>query len=246
MIPLQDSLPRRTVPVVTWGLIAVNTLVFLLETALPEPTRELVIQYLGLVPARLTDPVWAAAHGYPPGAYLTLFTHLFLHGGWVHILGNMWTLWIFGDNVEDRMGHLRFLIFYFLCGFVAALVHVHMYPHSTIPTIGASGAISGVLGAYLLMFPAARIVVMIPIFIFPFIFEVPAVFFLVYWYLLQVFSGTLSLALPEPVIEVAWWAHVGGFLAGMFLHRFFCLRGRCYYRDEEIPGVVSYFDRINR
>ncbi len=248
MIPLQDILPRRTVPVVTWGLIALNTLVFLLEVLLPETGRELLFQYLGLIPARITDPEWARMHGFPPGAYLTFLTHLFLHGGWVHFLGNMWTLWIFGDNVEDRLGHVRFLLFYLLCGLAAALVHIYFHPHSTIPTIGASGAISGVLGAYFVMFPLARVIVMIPIFIFPFFFEVPAVLYLGYWYLIQIFSGTLSLALPGHVGGVAWWAHVGGFLAGVLTHRLFCSRRGCYYRDEEVPWgtVISYLDRINR
>jgi len=248
MIPLQDILPRRRVPIVTWGIIAANTLVFVLEILLPEGARDLLFHYLGLVPARITDPTWARLHGFPPGAYLTFLTHLFLHGGWVHFLGNMWTLWIFGDNVEDRLGHFRFLMFYLLCGIAAALVQVYMHPHSPIPTIGASGAISGVLGAYLVMFPLARVVVLVPVFFIPLFFEIPAVLYLGYWYLLQVFSGTLSLALPEPVGGVAWWAHVGGFLAGVITHRLFLPRERYLWRDEELPwgNVVSYLDRINR
>jgi len=248
MIPLQDILPRRRIPIVTWALIGVNTLVFLFEIALPHSTREVLFQYFGLIPARITSSEWAELHGFPPGAYFTFLTHLFLHGGWVHFLGNMWTLWIFGDNVEDRMGHLRFFIFYILCGIAAALVHILIHPLSPIPTIGASGAISGVLGAYLVMFPLARIIVMVPIFIFPFFFEIPAVIYLGYWYLIQIFSGTLSLALPGEVGGVAWWAHVGGFLAGVLTHRLFCEKGCSYFKDEEIPWgpVVSYFDRLNR
>ncbi len=248
MIPLHDVLPRKSVPVVTWGLIAANALVFLLELSLPQHARDLLFHYLGLIPARITNPSWAEAQGFPPGAYLTFFTHLFLHGGWVHFIGNMWTLWIFGDNVEDRMGHFRFFVFYIACGLVAALVHIYVNPTSTIPTIGASGAISGVLGAYLIMFPFARVIVMIPILFIPFFFEVPAVFYLGYWYLIQVFSGTLSLALPGEVGGVAWWAHIGGFVGGLLLHRFFCLRKTCYYEDEKTPWgpVVSYLDKINR
>jgi len=248
MIPLQDILPRRTVPLVTWGLIAVNTLVFLFEIALPQPQRELFFHYLGLIPARITDPEWAKLHGFPPGAYLTFFTHLFLHGGWVHFLGNMWTLWIFGDNVEDRLGHVRFLFFYLFCGIAAALVHIYIHPLSTVPTIGASGAISGVLGAYFVMFPLARVIVMVPIFIIPFFFEIPAIVYLGYWYLIQIFSGTLSLALPGEVGGVAWWAHVGGFLAGVLTHRLFYQKRRSYFKDEEVPWgtVISYIDRINR
>ncbi|RUM89868.1 MAG: rhomboid family intramembrane serine protease [Thermodesulfatator sp.] len=248
MIPLQDVLPRRTVPLATWGIIVVNAVVFLLEVSLPPPTREVLFHYLGLIPARITHPGWAAAHGFPPGAYLTFLTHLFLHGGWVHFLGNMWTLWIFGDNVEDRLGHLRFLIFYLLCGVAAALTHIFMHPDSTVPTIGASGAISGVLGAYFVMFPLARVIVLVPIFFFPFFLEVPALLYLGYWYLLQVFSGTLSLALPGEIGGVAWWAHAGGFLTGVLTHRLFCRRPHGYFKDEEVPWgpVLSYLDRLNR
>jgi membrane associated rhomboid family serine protease len=147
----------------------------------------------------------------------------------------MWTLWIFGDNVEDRMGPVRFLIFYLLCGFAAGIVHWYTNPDSTIPTVGASGAIAGVLGAYFFLFPASRVVVLFPILFIPFFFELPAVTYLAFWALSQVFSGTLALADPREVGGVAWWAHVGGFISGLVLHFFFVRRGRAYRtpsRDE--------------
>ena len=146
---------------------------------------------------------------------------MFLHGGWLHIISNMWTLYIFGDNVEDRMGTMRYLIFYFICGLAAGLVHVFTNLNSTIPTVGASGAIAGVLGAYFLLYPNARVITLIPIFFFPLFVELPAITYLGIWILTQIFSGVLSLGLPEDVGGVAFWAHVGGFIAGVMLHWLF-------------------------
>jgi len=224
MFPIQDSVPSRSVPVVTRGLILINVVVFFFELSL---SRESIIQlfYLfGVVPARFTDPEWAASIGFPIGSYWSLLTHQFLHGGWLHIAANMWTLWIFGDNVEDRMGPLRFIIFYLVCGVLAALTQVLVTPDATIPSVGASGAIAGILGAYLLFFPTARLIVLIPILFFPFFFELPAVIFLVLWFLIQLFSGTAMLASPQQVGGIAFWAHIGGFIAGMLLCRFFVRR----------------------
>jgi membrane associated rhomboid family serine protease len=224
MFPIQDSVPSRSVPVVTRALILINVVVFFFELSL---SRESIIQlfYLfGVVPARFTDPEWAASIGFPIGSYLSLLTHQFLHGGWLHIVANMWTLWIFGDNVEDRMGPLRFIIFYLVCGVLAALTQVLVTPDATIPSVGASGAIAGVLGAYLLFFPTARLIVLIPILFFPFFFELPAVIFLVFWFFIQLFSGTAMLASPQQVGGIAFWAHIGGFIAGMLLCIFFVRR----------------------
>jgi membrane associated rhomboid family serine protease len=224
MFPIQDSVPSRSVPVVTRALILINVVVFFFELSL---SRESIIQlfYLfGVVPARFTDPEWAASIGFPIGSYWSLLTHQFLHGGWLHIVANMWTLWIFGDNVEDRMGPLRFIIFYLVCGVLAALTQVLVTPDATIPSVGASGAIAGVLGAYLLFFPTARLIVLIPILFFPFFFELPAVIFLVLWFFIQLFSGTAMLARPQQVGGIAFWAHIGGFIAGMLLCRFFVRR----------------------
>jgi membrane associated rhomboid family serine protease len=224
MFPIQDSVPSRSVPVVTRALILINVVVFFFELIL---SRESIIQlfYLfGVVPARFTDPEWAASIGFPIGSYWSLLTHQFLHGGWLHIVANMWTLWIFGDNVEDRMGPLRFIIFYLVCGVLAALTQVLVTPDATIPSVGASGAIAGILGAYLLFFPTARLIVLIPILFFPFFFELPAVIFLVFWFFIQLFSGTAILASPQQVGGIAFWAHIGGFIAGMLLCRFFVRR----------------------
>ncbi len=246
MFPIQDSAPRRGVPLATYFLIAVNVAIFLVEVSLPKELLQQIVFYLGVVPARYTGGLNDVGPGLK---YLALFTSLFLHGSWIHLFGNMWTLWIFGDNVEDRMGSSRFLAFYILCGLAASFTHIYFHPTSTVPTIGASGAISGVLGAYYALFPLARVIVMIPVFIFPFFFELPAVFYLAWWFFLQVFSGTLSIVHGEIVGGVAWWAHAGGFVAGLLLHRFFCKRGfRKYFFDEYRPwGVLAlYQNKTNR
>jgi len=240
MIPIQDIVPRRRTPIVTVSLILINIAVFLFEASLPPEILQALTFHLGVVPARYTHPDWAMAHTLAGFPFLAFFTAMFLHGGWVHLIGNMWTLWIFGDNVEDRMGHGRFLVFYLLCGLAAEIFHVWMHPDSPIPVIGASGAISGVLGAYYALFPLARIIVMVPIFIFPFFFEMPALLYIGYWYLMQLFSGALSIVHGTAVGGVAWWAHVGGFMAGLLLHRLFCLRKRRYYQDEEVPWGVLF------
>jgi len=235
MFPVQDSVPSRTVPVVTRALILINALVFFFELALPQPTLEQLFYLFGMVPARFTHPDWAEWAGFPVDTWWPLLTHQFLHGGWLHIISNMWTLWIFGDNVEDRMGHGRFAVFYLVCGVVAGLTHMLSNPGSTVPSVGASGAIAGVLGAYLLLYPTARLVVLLPILFFPFFFEVPAVVYLGVWFISQLFSGTLALANPEQVGGIAFWAHIGGFVAGMLLCPLFVwrLRARRKFQPDE-------------
>jgi rhomboid family protein len=146
VFPIQDSVPSRSVPVVTRALILVNVVVFFFELGLSDYGLEQVFYLFGIVPARFTHPDWAVSVGFPAESYLSLLTHQFLHGGWLHIISNMWTLWIFGDNVEDRMGPVRFAIFYLACGVLAALTHVLSSPNSTVPSVGASGAIAGVSG----------------------------------------------------------------------------------------------------
>jgi membrane associated rhomboid family serine protease len=232
MFPIQDSVPRRSVPVVTRALILINALVFFFELMLPRHGVEQIFYLFGIVPARLTHPDWAAYVGFPAHSYWTLLTHQFLHGGWLHIIVNMWTLWIFGDNVEDRMGPLRFAIFYLTCGVLAGITQVLANPDSTVPSVGASGAIAGVLGAYVLLFPTARLIVMFPIFFFPLFFDVPAVLYLVLWFLIQLFSGAAALAGPQEVGGIAFWAHIGGFVSGMLLCRLFLRRGRQMQPDE--------------
>jgi len=232
MFPIRDTIPSRNPPVAVWLLILVNSVVFLFELAMPEPALRQFFHLFGIVPARYAHPDWALWAGFPADDYWPFLTSMFLHGGFMHIIGNMWTLWIFGDNVEDRMGPARFLVFYLLCGLAAGLVHWLTNPDSTIPTVGASGAIAGVMGAYFFLFPYSRVVVLVPVFFFPFFFELPAVTYLGFWALSQVFSGTLSLAGPASVGGVAWWAHVGGFMAGILLHFFFVKRRDAYRRPS--------------
>ena len=217
MFPIKDSIPSRSVPVATRALILLNVVVFFFELGLSNESLERVAYLFGLVAARFTHPGWAESVGLPVGDYWPILTHQFLHGGWLHIFANMWTLWIFGDNVEDRMGPVRFTIFYLVCGSIAGLTQVLTNPDSTLPSLGASGAIAGVLGAYFLFYPTARLIVLFPIFFFPFFFEVPAVFYLAIWFFAQLFSGTLALAGPPQVGGIAWWAHIGGFVSGMLL-----------------------------
>ncbi len=248
MFPIQDSAPRRRTPIATYLLIGINVVVFLLEVILPPHILQAIVYYFGVVPVRYTYPS-VAKHFVPGLKYLDFITCMFLHGGWMHLFGNMWTLWIFGDNVEDRMGSIRFLFFYLTCGIIASLFHIYMHPRSFVPIIGASGAISGVLGAYYVLFPLSRIIVMVPILFFPFFFEMLAVFYLAWWFIIQLLSGTFSIVHQQIAGGVAWWAHVGGFLAGIFLHRFFCIGSdNRSYKDESTPwGVIPLIhERSNR
>ncbi|MCL4830615.1 MAG: rhomboid family intramembrane serine protease [Caldilinea sp.] len=227
MFPLRDTVQARSLPLMNWALIAVNVLIFVL--LLSGPRAELWITRYGMVPAQIFST---------PTAWLTVVTSMFLHGGLFHLISNMWALYIFGDNVEDRMGPTRFLVFYLLCGAAAAVVHILMNPNSTIPTVGASGAISGVMGAYLVLFPYSRVITLIPFFFFPYFFEVPALFFIGLWFGGQLVNALLTSALAPPDIGgVAWWAHVGGFVAGIVLVRLFVVRRyvRRSYIDEYYP-----------
>jgi len=215
VIPLRDSVPSRSQPVVTWVLITINACVFFNELALG-PGLDGFLQTWGFVPARYfflaaTDP------GNWVGRALPLVTSMFLHGGWAHLIGNMLYLWIFGDNVEDRLGHVRYLAFYLLVGVAAGLAQAYLYPESSVPTVGASGAISGVLGAYLVLFPYARVLTLVPFLLFFPVVELPAVLYLGFWFLMQLLNGTLALGLAGEGGGVAWWAHVGGFVVGMAL-----------------------------
>jgi len=214
MFPIRDTIRSRHLPWMTWLLIAMNAFVFFMELSTTRPAVEEAFYLFGIVPARFTHPDWAASVGFP-ATYWPFLTSMFLHGGWLHVIGNMWMLWIFGDNVEDRMGPLRFLLFYLSCGVAAGLVHLATNTSSTVPAVGASGAIAGVMAAYFLLFPHARILAMLPIFFWPVFFEVPAFLYLGFWFLTQFFSGSLALAAPSQVSGIAWWAHIGGFAAGI-------------------------------
>lgn len=241
MIPLQDTIPSHRFPFANWALILINAAVFLLEISLPEYKLELLIRVFGLIPARLTDPAWAEWMGLPH-SYLPLLTNMFLHSGWGHFIGNMWTLYIFGDNVEDRMGSLRYVVFYLLCGVIASAVHVVLYPNSTVPAIGASGAISGVMAAYMFMFPRSRIVFFLPIFFLPYFFELPALLYIGTWFIGQLISGITVLAITERASGIAFWAHIGGFAAGAVLHRAFVKwHYRPVFRDEFVRSYHNYW-----
>jgi membrane associated rhomboid family serine protease len=236
VFPLQDNIPRRHLPVITWMIILANGLVFAFELALPPEVLERFIYHFGLVPARFTHEAWGTSLMVTAHSLWPFFTSMFLHGGWLHIIFNMWALWIFGDNVEDRLGHGRFLIFYLLCGVIAAVVQTLTSLSSIVPTIGASGAIAGVLGAYFVLFPRAQVIAVFPILFIPLFFPLPAPVFIGIWFMLQFVSGTLSLASSASAAGgIAWWAHVGGFLAGVVLHRLFLVRQparRRVYPDE--------------
>ena len=212
MLPLRDINPRRTTPVVNVLLIIANIWMFFWEVSLG-PNIEPALAQVAFIPARF----WT--YGPSLAELIRIFWSMFLHGGWLHLGGNMLYLWIFGDNVEDRLGHFKYILFYLLCGLIATFTHAFFNPNSRMPSIGASGAIAGVLGAYLLMFPKARVVTLIPIIIFFTIREIPAVIVLGLWFVLQLFVGVESLGIPEAQNAggVAYFAHIGGFAAGMLL-----------------------------
>jgi membrane associated rhomboid family serine protease len=200
MFPLSDVIPSRTFPIATITLIVINALVFLYEATLPDPLlRRFVAQY-GLIPAYFS---WGA-----------VLTSMFLHGGWLHVIGNMLYLWIFGDNVEDRLGHVGYVVFYLAAGTTAALLQVMMAPGSMVPMVGASGAIAGVMGAYFVLYPQSRVLTAVLIFFYLELIEIPAIFFLGIWFLMQLFSGVGSIGAAADTGGVAFWAHVGGFVAG--------------------------------
>lgn len=224
MIPLRDINPTRRFPLVTVLLIAANVLVFVFELALPSD-RALTrfIYTMGVIP-------YDIVHNLNPALSLTLITSMFLHGGFVHIIGNMLYLWIFGNNVEDNMGSWRFSVFYLLCGLSASAAQIAVAPNSRIPTIGASGAIAGVLGAYLLLFPHAQVETLVTLGYFIRIVRLPAVLVLSFWIVIQLFSGFASLGVPQ-VGGVAWFAHIGGFMAGVLLVNIFRRRERYWYED---------------
>ncbi len=216
MIPLRDTIPSQTYPIVTYTLIGINIAVYLIQLSKGPAMAEFVYTY-GLVPARFTDA--GIRSEFPLIAHLTaMVSFMFLHGGFWHILGNMWTLYIFGDNVEDRLGSFSYLVFYLAAGFVSGILHLFLNLDSNIPTIGASGAIAGVMGAYFILYPRARIITLIPIFIFPLIIEIPAFFFLGFWFFLQVLNAAATSGF---VSGIAWWAHIGGFVFGVVFLQYF-------------------------
>jgi hypothetical protein len=222
MIPLRDINRSETFPLINYLLIAANVIVFFIELSQGRGGFERFVYTYGLVPARYSDPQIAAyfSAGQQAVAFLTF---MFLHGGFLHLLGNMWSLFIFGDNVEDRLGHLRYLAFYLLCGLASGVFQLVMHWGSPIPTIGASGAISGVMGAYFILYPGARILTLVPIFFFFQLIEVPAFFFIGIWFVLQFLNAAWS---SGQAGGIAWWAHIGGFIFGIAFLKLF----------ERLPG----------
>lgn len=222
MFPLRDSTPSKHFPFITVLLIIINTLVFIYTLSLGIQGMKEAFYIFGLVPAYYSHPSGA------PIGYLSFITSTFLHGGWMHLIGNMWILWLFGDNVEDHMGSGRFLLFYLVCGIAAGLTHYYVNPSSSLPVVGASGAVAGVMGAYFLMFKHARILTYVPPF---FLFTVPAWVYLGFWAASQLWSGATELAFST-YGQIAFWAHIGGFAAGMILHSFFIKREQTGFFPE--------------
>lgn len=214
MIPLRALLFRQSAPVTTILLITVNVLCFLYEMAMPLYMRDRFIAHYALIPDQLR--------------FATLITSMFLHGGWLHLIGNMWFLWVFGSHIEDAMGSAKFLIFYLISGVASAAVQFLTSLGSPVPTIGASGAIAGVMGAFLILYPRVRVVTLIFILIFVTTIDIPAAFMLIYWFALQLLSGLGSLTSVSQAQGIAWFAHVGGFVAGIFLVRMFAGNRRRY------------------
>jgi membrane associated rhomboid family serine protease len=221
MIPIRHTVPTKTTPIVNRAIVIANGIVFLAQILMGERTESL-INIFGFIPARLMNP---AAYGYSTfEVTVTLVTSLFLHGGFVHLIGNMIYLWVFGGAVEDLFGHVRYFLFYILCGAIGSLTHTLILPHSTVPSIGASGSIAGVLGAFLVLRPRARIVTLFPLVVYWAMAEIRAALFLPVWFAMQFMNGFLSLAAAahtEEVSGIAWWAHVGGFLFGAIVAGFY-------------------------
>ena len=222
MIPIRDDTPRFSTPYVTYFLIALNTVIFLWEWSVGlESQQELnaLIFQFGVVPRHVTAALEATGNVSLADAFLPILTSMFLHGSWLHIIGNMWVLWIFGDNIEDYLGHFPYLIFYLVCGIAASVAHILLNLESRVPSVGASGAIAGVMGAYFVLYPRARVLTIVPLIIFFTFWWLPAWIVLGYWFLLQLLSGAAtSIAVTgQSGPGIAFWAHVGGFVTGILL-----------------------------
>jgi membrane associated rhomboid family serine protease len=226
MLPIRDDQPRYSTPFVTWFLIGLNLVIFFFEWALDPRSLNLVIHQFGVVPYHLAVFLGGSNRYSLAAIVLPFFTSMFLHGSWMHVIGNMWFLYIFGDNVEDYLGHFKYLVFYILTGLIAMVTQVAINMHSTLPTVGASGAIAGVLGAYFVLYPRARVLT----WFFVFVMWVPASIILGYWFVLNFLSGTATaLAVQgQNMGGVAFWAHVGGFISGALLVKVFGERGLRY------------------
>lgn len=261
MLPLRDNIPSRTTPLVNYAIIGCCTLVFLMQLG-ERPGQPSLVERYGMIPARVRDPsarieipeqqLVRTLRGVevretlrpaaPPAVpvWLTLLTCTFLHGGWMHFLGNMWFLYIFGDNVEDRLGHGKFLLCYVGWGVAASAAHLVTNASSPIPTIGASGAIAGVMGAYFLLYPRAMVLTLVPIFFFLEIVVLPAPLFLGIWFVLQFFQGAFAI-LTTQATGVAWWAHIGGFAAGAAV---VWILGQTHHLRPRVATVLPNTDHV--
>jgi len=224
MIPIRDDTPRYSTPAVTYFLIALNVVVFLFELSLPPAARNTLMFQFGFVPSHITGLLGGVPTSSVGGAFVPIFSSMFLHASWLHLIANMWVLWIFGDNIEDYLGHFRYLLFYLLSGLGAAVVHTALNLGSSVPSVGASGAIAGVMGAYFVLYPRARVLT-----IGFFIGWFPAWIVLGYWFVVQFLSGTATrVAYSNETGGVAFWAHVGGFITGIVLVKLIPARVRQY------------------
>lgn len=224
MIPIRDDVPRSSTPFINYFLIAANVLVFLFEVSLDPQSRAAFIYQFGVVPLDVNSGLFGTAH--LDAAAMPILTSMFLHASWLHLIANMWVLWIFGDNIEDYLGHFRYLLFYLISGVGAALLHIAFNQGSRIPSVGASGAIAGIMGAFFLLFPSARVLTLVPFFVFFFMW-MPAWIVLGYWFVAQFLSGAAtSITQTSASGGVAFWAHVGGFIVGATLIRLFPQRPR--------------------
>jgi membrane associated rhomboid family serine protease len=230
MIPIRDDTPRFSTPFVTYFIIALNTLVFLFELSVSEQGRGALnsfIYHFGVVPWRFDHVLAAWPASSLTGLFLPILTSMFLHASWLHLIGNMWFLWIFGDNIEDYLGHFSYLLFYLVCGLAAAVTHILLNAGSRLPSVGASGAIAGVMGAYFVLYPKARVMMWFPPIFF---FHLPAWLVLGYWFFMQFLSGAATSIAETSQTNggIAFWAHVGGFVAGVVLVKVLPERPRRY------------------
>ena len=217
MFPIRDSVTRTHPPVVVWTIIGVNVLVFFYQLGLSSSELQYFLYRHALVPLRYFKPDWAREVGLPPNDLTPFLTNTFMHGGWLHIIFNLWTLYIFGPALEDRLGPMRFLVLYLLSGIAASITHAAFNAGSYVPVLGASGAISGIIAAYAARFPHAWVRVLVPIVFIPLFFSVPAMVFAGLWFFMQVIQGTSELFAPFSISGIAWWAHIGGFVTGWLL-----------------------------
>lgn len=220
MIPIRDTAPCNHRPVVTWSIIVLCSMIFVFMWFLPENLSYRLINQFGMVPVRYSNPQWAHDFGLPNDFGFSFVSNLFLHADWLHLLTNMWFLAIFGDNIESLMGRWRFLLYYLCCGAIATFLQWYFVSDIVIPVVGASGAIAGILAAYFFLYPLEKVILWVP-FIYPILFPIPAIAFLGVWVIMQLHDATTAAFFTHQMTTVAWWAHLGGFIAGYFIYPFF-------------------------